>query len=105
MTADEFRNLALQLPGALEDSHMGHPDFRIGNRIFAALLPREIEPWFFVALPVIIFAIETGRYAIVVLALSAQAPRSAYLRYKSALDRIAGSVMALLGVRLIAGVE
>ena len=37
MTADEFRDLALQLPGALEDSHMGHPDFRIDNRIFATL--------------------------------------------------------------------
>jgi hypothetical protein len=41
MTADEFRHLALQLPGALEDSHMGHPDFRIGNRIFATLGPRD----------------------------------------------------------------
>ena len=40
MTADEFRALALELPGAIEDSHMGHPDFRIDNRIFATLGPR-----------------------------------------------------------------
>jgi hypothetical protein len=40
MTADEFRALALDLPGALEDSHMGHPDFRIDNRIFATLGPK-----------------------------------------------------------------
>ena len=40
MTADEFRALALDLPGAIEDSHMNHPDFRIHNRIFATLGPK-----------------------------------------------------------------
>jgi hypothetical protein len=40
MTQDEFRALALELPGAIEDSHMGHPDFRIGGRIFATLGPK-----------------------------------------------------------------
>jgi hypothetical protein len=37
MTADEFRILALQIPGVIESSHMGHPDFRIGGKIFATL--------------------------------------------------------------------
>jgi len=32
-----FRNLALGLPGAVESAHMGHPDFRLNNRIFATL--------------------------------------------------------------------
>ena len=32
-----FRRLALQLPDAVESSHMGHPDFRLNNRIFATL--------------------------------------------------------------------
>ena len=41
MTDDEFRALALQMPGAIEDSHMGHPDFRIGGRIFATLGPKS----------------------------------------------------------------
>ena len=41
MTADEFRALALALPGAVEKSHMGHPDFRVGERIFATLGPRD----------------------------------------------------------------
>ena len=41
MTADEFRNLALELPGAEEDSHMDHPDFRVGGKIFATLGPGE----------------------------------------------------------------
>ena len=40
MTDDEFREIALALPGAVEDSHMGHPDFRINNRIFATLGPK-----------------------------------------------------------------
>ena len=32
-----FRALALTLPGAVESSHMGAADFRIGDRIFATL--------------------------------------------------------------------
>jgi hypothetical protein len=42
MTASEFRSLALELPEAVESSHMDHPDFRIGKRIFATLGPGEI---------------------------------------------------------------
>ena len=41
MTADEFRELALALPGAEERSHMGHPDFRANGRIFATLQADE----------------------------------------------------------------
>src|SRR5947208_2779352 len=37
MTADNFRNLALSLPGAIESSHMNHPDFRVKGKIFATL--------------------------------------------------------------------
>lgn len=37
MIADEFRKLALSLPEASEDSHMGHPDFRARGKIFATL--------------------------------------------------------------------
>jgi hypothetical protein len=37
MTADEFRRIALALPGAEEGSHMGAVDFRVGGRIFATL--------------------------------------------------------------------
>jgi hypothetical protein len=37
MTANQFRRLALRLPGAEESSHMGHPDFRVGGKIFASL--------------------------------------------------------------------
>ncbi len=41
MTADEFRRLALSLPEAIESSHMNHPDFRVGGKIFATLGPDE----------------------------------------------------------------
>jgi hypothetical protein len=41
MTANEFRKLALGFPGAVESSHMNHPDFRIGGKIFATLGPGE----------------------------------------------------------------
>lgn len=37
MHARDFRRLALSMDGAVEGSHMGHPDFRVGNRIFATL--------------------------------------------------------------------
>jgi hypothetical protein len=41
MTADDFRRLALSLPEAAEQSHMGHPDFRVGGKVFATLGPDE----------------------------------------------------------------
>ena len=37
MNAEDFRRLALSLPEVEEDAHMGHPDFRVGKRIFATL--------------------------------------------------------------------
>lgn len=41
MTADQFRQLALDLEGAVEGAHMGHPDFRANGRIFATLHPGD----------------------------------------------------------------
>ena len=37
MTPNEFRELALTFPEAIESAHMHHPDFRVGGRIFATL--------------------------------------------------------------------
>jgi hypothetical protein len=36
-----FRKQALSLPGVIESAHMGHPDFRLNNRIFATLSGQE----------------------------------------------------------------
>jgi hypothetical protein len=37
VTVDAFRRLALSQPEAAEQAHMGHPDFRVGGKIFATL--------------------------------------------------------------------
>jgi hypothetical protein len=37
MTPDEFRKLALRLPETVEQQHQGHPDFRVGGKVFATL--------------------------------------------------------------------
>jgi uncharacterized protein YdhG (YjbR/CyaY superfamily) len=36
-TDRDFRRIALSLPHATEAAHMGHPDFRVGGKIFATL--------------------------------------------------------------------
>jgi len=37
MSQGNFRRIALSLPDAIEGSHQGHADFRVGKRIFATL--------------------------------------------------------------------
>jgi len=49
MTAEEFRKMALSLPETAEAAHMGHPDFRVGGKIFATLSPPG-EGWAMVKL-------------------------------------------------------
>ena len=50
MTSDDFRRLALELPGTQEKSHMGHPDFRKDGKIFATLSYPN-EEWAMVKVP------------------------------------------------------
>ena len=50
MTEDDFRRLALGMPEAVESAHMGHPDFRIGGKIFATLRA-SAKGWAMVKLP------------------------------------------------------
>lgn len=69
--------------------------------IFAAMLPASPPGWFLLALPLLVFLIEAGWYAIVALAFSAEYSRNLYLGSKRWLDRLAGTVMGLLGLRLI----
>jgi hypothetical protein len=67
MTASEFADLALSLPGVEESAHFGKRDFRAGGRIFATLPAKtaanlklmpdqqmmvlEMHPGLFAALP------------------------------------------------------
>ena len=37
MTTDEFRKMALEIPKAVERTHMNHPDFRVAGKIFSSL--------------------------------------------------------------------
>jgi hypothetical protein len=37
MTVNQFRRMALSLPEVEESSHMEHPDFRVGGKVFATL--------------------------------------------------------------------
>ncbi|WP_261642259.1 LysE family translocator [Erwinia mallotivora] len=69
--------------------------------IFAALLPPHISTVMYVSLPVISMLVDGLWYAFVAYALSSSGPRNTYLRYKAMFDRLGGSVMALLGIRLI----
>ncbi|MCB9844471.1 MAG: MmcQ/YjbR family DNA-binding protein [Phycisphaeraceae bacterium] len=45
MTEESYRRLLLSMPGAQEREHMGHPDFRVGGRIFATIFEREDRSW------------------------------------------------------------
>lgn len=69
--------------------------------VFAAFLPPAPSVGFGCALLAMVFAIETSWYSVVALALSSERPRRAYLRFKSGIDRTAGGVMMLLGLRLV----
>lgn len=39
MTPNSFRKIALGMDGAVEASHMNHPDFRVNGKIFATIHP------------------------------------------------------------------
>lgn len=69
--------------------------------IFTALLPREIPAYYYVVLPGISFIIDAGWYSLVTFTLSTARARRVYMRFKAGIDRIAGSVMTILGLRLI----
>ena len=55
----------------------------------------------FAALPPLILLVEAGWYVVVALVFSSARPRAAYLRSKRWIDRLAGSVLGVLGIRLI----
>ena len=40
-TVAQARRIFLEQPEAEEKSHMGHPDFRVGGKIFATLQPKK----------------------------------------------------------------
>ena len=73
--------------------------------IFTALLPKEIPNYFYVVLPILCFFIDAGWCSLVAVALSAEKPRQAYIKFKAVFDRAAGAVMTVLGLKLIFGMK
>ena len=73
----------------------------IYGSIFAALLPAQPPLWMCLTLPPLILLVEAGWYVVVAVAFSSARPRAAYLRSKRWIDRLAGSMLGVLGVRLI----
>ena len=70
--------------------------------VFAAFLPATSTVAFNLCVVGLVFLIEAGWYAFVAIALSSERPRYIYLRYKAWIDRTAGAVMIVLGLRLAA---
>lgn len=75
------------------------------SSIFAALLPQTVPFMVMLVLPLLVLLVEIGWYSVVALLLSAAAPRAAYMRSKVWIDRVAGGVMGLLGIKLIVSTD
>ena len=69
--------------------------------VFSALLPKHPASWLYVWLPVTVGLIELIWYITVSLGFSARVMSAWYARAKRVIDRIAGSVMLLLALRLL----
>lgn len=69
--------------------------------VFAALLPAKPDLWLLIALPITIGLIETGWYLLVATLFAGGSASALYERRKTTIDRIAGSVMLLLAIKLL----
>ncbi|WP_249359308.1 LysE family transporter [Cupriavidus sp. 2SB] len=70
--------------------------------VFATFLPQHVSILGAVAIPVVVFGVEAGWYATVAMLLATERPRRAYLRLRKWIDRTAGTLMAALGIKLLA---
>jgi len=96
------RDLARSFLMAL-GTQMSNPKIvAVFGAVFAALLPADPPLWLDLALPPLIFCQETFWYGLVAIAFSSARPRAAYLKAKAWVDRTAGTVIGVLGIRLIA---
>lgn len=68
--------------------------------IFAALLPKVIPAYGELFLCLIAFFADVLWYSLVVVLLSTQKAQQIYLHFKKYIDRVAGSVLGALGVKL-----
>ncbi len=69
--------------------------------IFSAALSKNIQRAMYIVLPSMAFVIDVLWYAVVACLLSTDGPRLAYIKYRKFIDKLSGSVMAFLGIRLL----
>ena len=68
--------------------------------IFAALLPKELPAYSELLLCLITFSIDAIWYSMVVFLLSTKKSQKIYLRFKKYIDRVAGTLLAALGIKI-----
>lgn len=68
--------------------------------VFAAFLPATPSIQFNLSVITLVFLIEAGWYSMVATVLSSKIPRSTYLHFKKWIDRSAGTIMGVLGLKL-----
>ncbi|MEK1896246.1 MAG: LysE family translocator [Rhizobium sp.] len=100
-TGSDHRAIARSFATALLTQVSNPKAIVVYASIFAALLPKTVPLGLIFALPIGVFAVEAGWYTVVALAFSAKHPRRLYLAAKTWIDRLAGTVMAGLGVQLV----
>ena len=69
--------------------------------VFVALLPQSTPPWMMLLVLIIVCIDEFIWYALVATGFSAGWARERYLRLKPAIDRVTGTFLGFLSVRLI----
>ncbi|MAD42647.1 MAG: threonine transporter [Arcobacter sp.] len=68
--------------------------------IFAALLPQELPAYSEVLLCLLAFIVDFAWYSCVVFLLSTNKSQKIYLRFKKYIDRVVGTILAGLGIKL-----
>lgn len=68
--------------------------------IFAALLPQNIPAYGELLLCLLAFFIDASWYCLVVVLLSTKKSQKVYLRFKKYIDRVAGTLLGALGIKL-----
>ena len=69
--------------------------------IFAALLPSELPEYGVISLCFLAFFIDVVWYCGIVFLLSTPKSQKIYLKFKKYIDRIAGTILAALGLKLV----
>jgi threonine/homoserine/homoserine lactone efflux protein len=71
------------------------------SSVFATFMPTNLSLGLGISIVVVVFSVETLWYTFVATTLSSKTPRRFYLRYKANFDRVAGSLLGLIGIKLV----